>query len=49
MTKSVDYLGNSYSSISDMCKAYGVRYDTYRTRLNLGWSKEEALKGKRKE
>lgn len=41
-----DHLGTVYKTAVDMCKAYGVRYDTYRTRLKLGWSKEDALKGK---
>lgn len=27
----------------EMCKFYGVKYDTYYQRLQRGWSKERAL------
>ena len=42
-TFSVDHLGNTYHSIKDMCKAWGVNNMTFTTRLNKGWSIEKAL------
>lgn len=42
----VDHLGNSYPSVSAMCKAYGVNYCTYKNRIKCGWSIESALGGK---
>lgn len=42
----VDHLGNSYPSVSAMCKVYGVNYSTYTNRLRYGWSVERALLSK---
>lgn len=42
----LDHLGNSYPSISAMCKVYGVNYSTYTNRLRYGWSVEKALLSK---
>lgn len=42
----VDHLGNSYPSVSAMCRAYGVNYCTYKNRLRCGWSEESALVSK---
>lgn len=41
--KQTDHLGNEYSSISEMCKAYGIMDETYRYRIKHGFSVEEAL------
>lgn len=38
-----DHLGNTFESISTMCRYYGVSYDTYASRLHNGWSLEKAL------
>lgn len=38
-----DHLGNEYSTIMDMCKAYNINDDTYRGRIRRGMSVEEAL------
>ena len=38
-----DHLGNKYQNVMEMCKFYGVKYDTYYQRLQRGWSKERAL------
>lgn len=40
---SVDHLGNKYSSITEMAKAYGLNYSTVNNRLNYGWSIEKVL------
>ncbi len=32
-----------YNSIQDMCNAYGIKYTTYKARLRIGYSQEEAL------
>ena len=41
-----DHLGNKYATEEDMCKTYGVKKSTYRSRSAAGKSKEEALTGK---
>lgn len=46
--ESRDYLGNVYASEAAMCNAYGIIPQTFRRRLKLGWSLEEALTGERK-
>lgn len=38
-----DHLGNKFQNVMEMCKFYGVKYDTYYQRLQRGWSKERAL------
>ena len=38
-----DHLGNSYPSISVMCKHYGISIAAYTYRINNGWSKKNAL------
>lgn len=43
-----DHLGNEYKSITEMCDAYGVERTTYRRRLTLGWTIEEALTNSKK-
>ena len=42
----LDHLGNSYPSVSVMCKVYGVSYITYHNRMKRGWTLEERLLGK---
>lgn len=40
----VDHTGKKYGSIAEMCGAYKIRAQTYRSRmLTLGWTVEEAL------
>ncbi len=43
----VDHLGNHYRSVSEMCKHYGVRPDSFCQRRKRGWTLEETLNGKR--
>lgn len=38
-----DHLGNEYGSTLEMCKAYGIRVDTFKYRLEQGWDLEDAL------
>lgn len=38
-----DHIGNTYDTVSDMCRAYGLNFCTYIRRIKLGWTKEEAL------
>ncbi len=38
-----DHKGNTYPCVEDMCKAYGIRRQTYQHRLRCGMSQEEAL------
>lgn len=38
-----DHRGNKYPSIKAMCKAYGIRDATWRSRRRAGWSVERAL------
>ena len=37
-----DHLGNQFESISQMCKHWGVRHNTFKLRRNkMGWSIEK--------
>lgn len=38
-----DHLGRHYRNEPEMCKAWGVKYVTYRRRLYKGWGLEKAL------
>ena len=38
-----DILGNTFSTMKDMCKYWNVSYDLYCNRLYSGWTSEEAL------
>ena len=38
-----DHLGNEYSSVFRMCQHYGVDRQTYKIRINKGWTMEKAL------
>jgi len=38
-----DHLGNTFSSIKEMCNAYGIDDWTYSYRIGLGYSQEKAL------
>lgn len=38
-----DHLGNTYKSISEMCRAYGVKRSTFDERMSGGWSLKDAL------
>lgn len=38
-----DHLGNNFKSVSAMAKHYGISRPTYVSRINLGWTVEEAL------
>lgn len=38
-----DHQGRTYSSITEMCSAYGVKVATYNYRIANGWSIEDAL------
>ena len=43
-----DHLGNKYKNVAQMCKAYGVRSDSYCHKKKRGYTLEEILTGKRK-
>ena len=38
-----DHKGIEYQSISEMCRTYGIRNQTYRERIKLGFTVEQAL------
>ncbi len=38
-----DHLGNKFNSISEMCEYWNINKDTYRHRIQYGWSLENAL------
>ena len=38
-----DHLGNVYKCKGDMCRAYGIRLEVFRNRLEKGWSIKDAL------
>lgn len=38
-----DHLGNQYSSITEMCRAYHIQADTFMHRMKRGWSLEKSL------
>lgn len=44
----IDHTGAEFSSISEMCRAWGVQGGTFSTRMRRGYSLEEALTGERK-
>lgn len=39
----VDHLGKKYSSITELCKAYGILKTTFSRRIKAGWNIENAL------
>ena len=39
----IDHLGNEYGSTLEMCRAYGIRVDTFKYRLKRGSTLEDAL------
>lgn len=41
--QSIDHLGNKYPSMTAMCNAYNITHYTFASRLNLGWTLEQAL------
>ena len=38
-----DHLGNSYSSLAEMCRSYNIRQSLFVFRRNKGWTLEECL------
>lgn len=38
-----DHIGNYFSSLSGMCKYWGISPDLYLKRLSRGWSQKDAL------
>ena len=38
-----DHLGNKFTSLNEMCKAYNLTRYCYSSRLKLGWTQEKAL------
>ena len=38
-----DYKGNKFKSKKEMCKAYGINYSTFKSRMRLGWALKDAL------
>lgn len=43
--KCVDHLGKEYDSLSKMCEAWKIEYNTFRYRRKIGCSLEECLTG----
>lgn len=41
--KAVTFKGQTYRSITEMCKKYGISIGAYYTRIRRGWSIEDAL------
>lgn len=41
--KCKDHLGNEFNSLAEMCEHYKVGLMTFRSRINRGWSLEDAL------
>lgn len=41
--KCTDHLGNTYSSMTEMCNAYNIQLDTFMKRISRGSSLEQAL------
>lgn len=41
--KAITFKGQTYWSITEICKKYGINIDTYYKRINNGWSIEDAL------
>ena len=46
MAKCYDHLGNIFNSKKEMCEYYGVCKTTFKSRIESGWSLEDALTGK---
>lgn len=42
-SKVKDHMENEFDSVIDMCKYWGKEYNTYRSRISMGWSVEQAL------
>lgn len=38
-----DHMGNYFSTVSGMCKYWGISPDLYIKRLSRGWSQKDAL------
>lgn len=38
-----DHMGNYFSTVSGMCKYWGIRPDLYLKRISRGWSQKDAL------
>ena len=43
MNPCVDYKGNSFPSLTAMCRAYGMSVPAYVSRKNRGWTLERIL------
>lgn len=42
-TPHTDHLGNTYESLNEMCRAYGITRWMYQSRIENGWSVKDAL------
>lgn len=38
-----DHMGNYFSTVSGMCKYWGISPDLYSKRISRGWSQKDAL------
>lgn len=38
-----DHIGNYFSTVSGMCKYWGISQDLYLKRISRGWSQKDAL------
>lgn len=38
-----DHMGNYFSTVSGMCKYWGISTDLYLKRISRGWSQKDAL------
>ena len=41
-----DHMGNTFSSKKELCKAYGINYNTYISRERCGWPQKKIFEGK---
>ncbi len=39
----IDHLGNYYSTVAGMCRCWGVRLDTFNSRMYKGWGLSKSL------
>ena len=43
-----DHKGNKFKTTKEMCKVYGIAFNTFRGRINRGWTLKDALETRAK-
>ena len=43
-----DHKGNEFKNMKELCKAYDISYQTYMSRIRIGWTLEKALTTKKR-